>query len=193
MDFSQSLYEGKHICFAPIDHERDAIIESQWTHDLEYLRLLDTDIARPLSPEQLKKRYDEIEKDVDEKRTLFYFTVRKRSDDSLVGFARIFWIAWSNGYGYLQLGIGDPQERHKGYGTEVLQLLLQYAFDELSLHRVAAILPEYNLGALRLFEKAGFVQEARRRQALNRGGRRWDVIHLALLEQEWRQARSEEN
>jgi RimJ/RimL family protein N-acetyltransferase len=40
---------------------------------------------------------------------------------------------------------------------------------------------------LRFFEKAGFIVEVRRRQALNRDGRRWDLLHLGLLQQEWAQ------
>jgi RimJ/RimL family protein N-acetyltransferase len=83
------------------------------------------------------------------------------------------------------LGIGDPGERRKGYGTEVLNLLLRYAFSELNLFRLSAVIPEYNAGALRLFEKAGFLQEVRRRQALNRDGRFWDLIHVGLLRDEW--------
>jgi RimJ/RimL family protein N-acetyltransferase len=65
-------------------------------------------------------------------------------------------------------------------------MLLGYAFDELNLYRLTAVVPEYNQAALRLFENAGFVQEVRRREAINRDGRRWDLFHLGLLESEWK-------
>jgi RimJ/RimL family protein N-acetyltransferase len=38
---------------------------------------------------------------------------------------------------------------------------------------------------LGLFAKAGFVEEVRRREALQRDGRYWDAIHLGLLRDEW--------
>ena len=72
-----------------------------------------------------------------------------------------------------------------GYGTEALQMLMRYAFSELNLFRLAALVPEYNQAAIHLFQKAGFIEEVRRREALNRDGRRWDLIHLGLLREEW--------
>jgi RimJ/RimL family protein N-acetyltransferase len=47
------------------------------------------------------------------------------------------------------------------------------------------LVPEYNEGALRLFQKFGFVEEIRRRKALNRDGALWDLIALGLLRSEW--------
>jgi len=58
-----SLFEGEWVRLAAPDPERDAEIESQWTHDPVYLRLLDREIARPLSPAQIKKRYEKAEKE----------------------------------------------------------------------------------------------------------------------------------
>jgi hypothetical protein len=187
MDLKRSLFEEELICLAPIDPEKDAEIESRWTHDAEYLRLLKADIARPLSPAQVKKAYEDIEKKVEEDKNLFYFAIRTRPDERLVGFARLSDITWSHGTGMLQMGIGDPQDRQKGYGRQALNLLLRYAFDELNLYRLTALVPEYNTGALSFFVKAGFVIEVRRRQALNRDGRRWDLLHLGLLQDEWAQ------
>lgn len=187
MDLKRSLFEEELICLAPIDPERDAEIEAKWTHDAEYLRLLKADIARPLSPAQVKKAYESIEKKVEEVKNLFYFTIRTRPDERLVGFAKLYAITWSHGTGMLQMGIGDPQDRKQGYGRQALSLLLRYAFDELNLYRLTALVPEYNRDALRFFEKVGFVIEVRRRQALNRDGRRWDLLHLGLLQEEWAQ------
>jgi len=103
----------------------------------------------------------------------------------LIGFATIRWIEWTHGSGWVHLGIGDPQDWRKGIGSEVLDLLLQYAFNELNLYRLTATIPQYNPGALRLFEKAGFIEEVRRREALNRDGRHWDLLLFGLLREEW--------
>jgi RimJ/RimL family protein N-acetyltransferase len=186
MKIEQSLFEGEHVCLGPIDHEVDPEIESRWTHDASYLRMISLDRALPAAPAQIKKRYEAIEKDQDEKNNLFHFSLRMRSDDRLIGFARLYWIEWSNSTGFISLGIGDPSDRLKGYGSEALGLLLRYAFDELNLYRLSAVVPEYNNPALHVFCKAGFVEEVRRRQAVNRDGRRWDLIHLGILQDEWR-------
>ncbi|MFC1878353.1 GNAT family N-acetyltransferase [Chloroflexota bacterium] len=185
MNISESLFESEYICLAPIDYEKDPEVESRWTHNAAYLRMLSPDPARPMAPAQIKKKYEAIEKQMDENKNLFYFTIRMRDDDRLIGFARLHWIEWSNGTGMIQLGIGDSEDRGKDHGNEALRMLLRYAFAELNLYRLTAFVPEYNQIAQNLLAKAGFVEEVRRRQALNRDGRRWDMLHMGLLRREW--------
>ena len=177
------LFEGERVRLAPPEPERDAEIESKWTHDAEYMRLLSDAPMRPLSPVLIKKKYEEAEKEKAHNR--FHFAIRAKADDRLVGFVKLENIEWNNGGGRVTLGIGDPNDRGRGYGAEALKLLLRYAFAELNLHRVTADTFEYNEGALRFLERAGFVTEVRRRQAVHRDGRRWDVIKLGLLREEW--------
>jgi RimJ/RimL family protein N-acetyltransferase len=185
MEISKSLFESESICLASIDHEKDPEIESKWTHDANYWRMLTLDPVRPLSPAQLKKKYEAIEKEMEEKRGMFYFTIRMRADDRLIGFVKLSWVEWTNGNADLQMGIGEAEERGKGYGWQALGLVMRYAFAELNLHRLSTVVPEYNQVALHLLQKAGFIEEVRRRQAINRDGQRWDLLHYGILRQEW--------
>jgi RimJ/RimL family protein N-acetyltransferase len=63
--------------------------------------------------------------------------------------------------------------------------VLRYSFEELNLHRVSVSVAGDNERAIRFFERAGFVVEAQRRQALHRDGRRWDLLIMGLLKEEW--------
>lgn len=185
MTIEQQLFEGENIRLGPIDFEKDPEVESRWTHDLNYLRMLSRDLARPLSQAQLKKKYEGIEKGMEE-RNLIYYTIRRKEDDGLLGFIRLFWIEWSHGAAMLQMGIGDPAERGKGYGSQALGLILRFAFDELNLYRLSANVGEDNPGAIAFFQKFGFVEEVRRRKALLRDGQTYDMLMLGLLKDEWR-------
>jgi RimJ/RimL family protein N-acetyltransferase len=185
MNIDKPLFYGNLICLASIDHEKDAEIETKWTHEAAYMRMISPGTVRPLAPTQIRKKYEAIEKQIENDKNMFYFTIRKLSDDRLIGFVRINRIEWSNGTGDIQMGIGQPEDRRHGFGSEALQLMLRYAFNELNLLRLSALVPEYNGPALGFFKKAGFVEEVRRRQALNRDGRRWDFIHLGLLGSEY--------
>ncbi|MBW7920152.1 MAG: GNAT family N-acetyltransferase [Anaerolineales bacterium] len=187
LDFQTQLLEAKDIRFGPIDHEAHPAVESRWTHDAEFMRLMDLSPARPLSPALVKKKYEAIEKQMDEDKNLFYFTIRAREDDRLIGKAMIEWISWNNGNGWLRLGIGEADCRGRGYGTQALSMLLRFAFAELNLFRVSALLTEYNGPAIALFRKFGFVEETRRREALHRDDRRWDLTCHGLLHSEWEQ------
>jgi RimJ/RimL family protein N-acetyltransferase len=179
------LFQGELVCLAPPEPDRDAEVESRWTHDAEYLRLLAPDPARPLSPGHIKKQHEMAEKDSYQAHNQFHFTIRARADDRLLGFVRLEYIEWAHGAAMVRLGIGDPNERGRGFGSEALRLILRYAFDELNLHRLMAVTSDYNPGAVRFFERAGFTVEVRQRQALRRDGRRWDGLILGLLRPEW--------
>jgi RimJ/RimL family protein N-acetyltransferase len=185
LDLQTQLFEAEDIRFGPIDHDLHPEIESKWTHDAEFLRLMELAPARPLSPAMVRKNYEDIEKQMDESRNLFYFTIRARADDRLIGKAVIESIDLFNGNGYLHLGIGAPQDRRRGLGTQALRLLLRFAFAEANLFRVTALVPAYNEGAMRLFQRFGFVEEVRRRKALHRDGEFWDLIAYGWLASEW--------
>lgn len=185
-DIQTQLFEGKDIRFGPIDHEKDPEIESKWTHDSDFMRMMDTAPARPVSAALLKKQYEKLEKQLEENKNEFYFAIRARDDDRLIGKATVQWIEWSNGNGFLKLGFGAAEDRGKGYGTQALGMLLRFAFAELNLFRVTAMVPEYNIAAIALLKKFGFIEEVRRRQSLERDGRRWDLLVFGLLSEEWR-------
>jgi len=183
MNMNTQLFEGKLVRLALPEPERDAEIESKWTHDAESMRLLSDAPVRPLSPVLIKKKYEEAEKEKATNR--YHLAIRTKADDRLVGFVKIENIEWNNGTGHLTLGIGDPNDRGKGYGREALALILRYAFAELNLYRLSATTFEYNERAQRFLEKAGFQLEVRRRQAVHRDSRRWDTLRYGLLREEW--------
>jgi len=184
-DIATPLFEGPDVRFGPIDYEKDPEVESRWTHDAEFMRLYEMEPARPMSAAMVKKQYEKLEKRVEESRNLYSFMIRAKADDRLIGKALIHRIEWSNGNCAVQLGIGSAEDRRKRYGTQTLRMLLRFAFAELNLYRVTAYVPEYNAGALALAKKFGFVEEVRRRQALEREARRWDLIVFGLLQAEW--------
>src|SRR5512135_3464609 len=111
-----SLFLSERVRFAPRDPARDAEIESRWTHDPEFSHLTAGTAARPLSAGQVRKRYVEEDKD----RRAFYFALRTRADDRLIGHVSLTRVHWSHGGAKLTMGIGDPIDRGQGYGTEAL-------------------------------------------------------------------------
>ena len=190
-DIQTKLYEGQDIRFCPIDHEKDPEIESKWTHDSDFMRMMDTAPARPLSAAMVKKQYEKLEKQIEENKNLYHFMILARDDDRLIGTAQVYRVEWANGNGFVRLGIGAAQDRGKGYGTQALSMLLRIAFAELNLFRVSAMVAEYNEPAIALLKKFGFAQEVCRRKALERDGRRWDLYVFGLLKDEWQsQART---
>jgi RimJ/RimL family protein N-acetyltransferase len=184
MDITNSLYEGRLVRLGPIDYEKDPPIVAGWTRDPLWRTVLG-EVARPLSPEAVRKLLEKIEKQMEESRNLFPFTLRDRADDRLVGMARMDWIDLHNGTGRLMLGIGNAEDRRHGFGSDALALLLRFAFGELNLHRVSVWPSADNIPFIQMVDKAGFEEEARRREAVFHDGSYWDVVHMGLLRSKW--------
>ncbi len=184
MDIATSLYTGKLVRLTRIEMEKDPETLAEWSKDATLARMLNETPARPLATEQVKKRLEKVEKEMDEEKNLFYFHLRPVGEEKLVGWGKIYWILWPSQSGCLELATG-PSEQNKGYGSEAIALFLRIAFDELNLHRLTVILPEYNLQGINFVKKFGFSEEVRRREVIFRDGRRWDSLQLGLLRSEW--------
>ncbi len=109
----------------------------------------------------------------------------------MIGFLNLSGFNWTAREAWLGVGIGEREYWGKGYGTDAVNILLRFAFQELNLNRVSLDVFEYNERAVRSYEKLGFQHEGRLRQLLNRFDRRWDLIYMGILRQEWEQKQQE--
>lgn len=83
--------------------------------------------------------------------------------------------------------IGDPAYRERGYGTDALRAFLAFLFDTVGLHRVWLGTYGHNARAQRAYEKAGFVRESVMREADWVDGRWVDSVIYGILEHEFRE------
>ena len=56
---------------------------------------------------------------------------------------------------------------------------------EINMNRVTLGVFEYNPRAIRSYEKAGFRHEGQIRGLVNKEGKRWDMLIMGILRQEW--------
>lgn len=85
----------------------------------------------------------------------------------------------------LRAGVGIllvSEFRKKGYASEALELLIQYAFSILKIKQLYCLIAESNTDSLHLFEKHGFIQSGRMKSWLKLSENKWeDVIFLQYL------------
>ena len=84
----------------------------------------------------------------------------------------------------LQIRIGDPGDRGRGYGTAAVRQLLEFGFRDWNLHRIQLHVIEGNEAALRTYEKCGFKREGVLRQAVHIDGAYRDLIVMGVLRDE---------
>jgi RimJ/RimL family protein N-acetyltransferase len=184
MTIATQLFYSENLRLAAVDAEKDAVLESTWTHDLSYAALRRDIIAHPLSVEKIKKLFQEIVKDSNDKGNQFLFSIRVKADDRLIGFIHLPWIGWSNQVAFLRIGIAEAADLRQ-YGSEALGLALGFIFNELNLFRVTAPVPEYALEYIGLYERAGFMLEVRQREMSYHAGQRWDMWLYGFLAEDW--------
>lgn len=77
--------------------------------------------------------------------------------------------------------IGVKEALGIGIGTEAAHLAVQYAFEELKLHRIMLRVLANNPRAKRSYEKAGFVEEGRFCDDVYLDGQFQDVIFMGMI------------
>jgi RimJ/RimL family protein N-acetyltransferase len=82
-----------------------------------------------------------------------------------------------------------PSFQDRGLGSEATRLILDHSF-AIGLHRVGLEVYAFNPRARRVYEKAGFVYEGTRRDALLWNGEWTDAIVMSVLETDPRPATS---
>ncbi|MHB1154623.1 MAG: GNAT family N-acetyltransferase [Eubacteriales bacterium] len=83
-----------------------------------------------------------------------YFVIE--NDDTLIGSVELDFIDWDNKVCSVCRFLIADEYRSKGYGTNALRELVGYAFNVFNMKRVSLTVFNFNIGAFRCYEKAGF-------------------------------------
>lgn len=175
-----SLLKGKNIRLTSL-REEDFNKIYEWYNDAYSLRLFDTIPSYPYSEEHISNWIKEKQKS----RNDYIFAIRSIVDNDFIGYIDLNSISWNNRVATLSIGIGASDVRGKGYGTEAMQLILQFGFHELNLHRIQLCVLSYNKPAIGLYEKVGFVKEGSFREYVQRDGKKYDMYLYGILYEEW--------
>ncbi|MDQ0227269.1 GNAT family N-acetyltransferase [Metabacillus niabensis] len=114
----------------------------------------------------------------------YNFGIFKIENDELIGTIGLFRIL----RGPLQSAIVgyslDKNNNGKGYATEAVKLIVNYAFTTLKLHRIEAGVMPHNISSIRVLEKAGFEKEGISKKNVKINGRWEDHQTLAIINPE---------
>jgi RimJ/RimL family protein N-acetyltransferase len=124
-------------------------------------------------------------------RDCVFFAIRLAPADVLVGTCQLHKVQPVHRSAELQIRIGHPDSRGKGYGTQALRQLLKFGFQDLNLNRIHLHVLPGNRPALRLYERCQFQREGRLRSAVFIDGEYQDVILMSLLRDEYLASREE--
>jgi len=66
-----------------------------------------------------------------------------------------------------------------------MELLVKYGFNTLNMNRIELSVYDFNIRAFSTYQKVGFLEEGRKRQARYHNGKYQDEIIMAILREDW--------
>ena len=114
------------------------------------------------------------------------FSIYDRKMGRLIGQCSIHEIDWVHRTAMVGIFIGLAEYRGGGRGAEALSMLLHFGFDMLDLENIALRVLEFNEGAIKCYEKVGFVEWGRRHKSYFYDGERYDEIFMEMTRESWR-------
>jgi len=175
-----NLFIGKNIKLNSLKEEDLPVIEN-WYNDINFLRHFDMLTAIPRETSYLGK----LIKSIQESNKEFIFAIRTLEENKLIGVTGFENIQWNNRVGTVFIGIGDSSYKGKGIGKEAMAMTIDYAFNELNLHKLQLTVLGYNVAAIALYESLGFIKEGVFREYILRDKKRFDLINYGLIHNEW--------
>jgi diamine N-acetyltransferase len=179
MHNSAKFLGGDTLYLRPVEPE-DITSIYRWANDPEIRGL--TGEVLPMS---MKHAADFLEK-IHTDHNRVWFSVVLKENNRLIGEAGLLRMfnPWKTTD--LTLIIGEKDCWGKGYGTEAIKLLLDYAFGYLGFHRVAVGVVEFNTRALHFYQKVGFKKEGIQRDGCYYNHQFYDFVMMSILEDEFR-------
>ena len=145
-----------------------------WLNDLEVNEFMQSRYS-PWNVDKMKKYIDGLAG------YEYIFAICIKDNGEHIGNIKLGPIDWINRRAEISIMLGEKQHWGKGYGSQAVGLIVQYAFDTLSLHKLTAGCYASNVGSKNIFLKNGFKQEGILIKEFAFKGRYEDALRFGLL------------
>ena len=131
----------------------------------------------------LKWQYESFKKCIQqrEKDEAFSFGIFKKDTEQLIGNISLYGIQRGPTQRCMVGYSLDKQYNGNGYMTEAIKLVVDFAFNELLLHRIEAGAMPHNIGSISVLEKAGFCKEGIAKMSVKINGKWEDHQMFAII------------
>jgi RimJ/RimL family protein N-acetyltransferase len=173
------MIEGKKVRIRAIEKtDIDEIMK--WVNDPE---VKDNLLLRyPISRFQEEKWIERTLEATDPKNKIFAIETK---DGVYLGGIGFHGIDWENRNAEVGIVIGKKEYWNKGYGTDAMMTILDFAFNQMNLHRVYLRVFEFNARGMKSYEKCGLKKEGVLREDRYRSGEYHDTIMMGILKYEF--------
>jgi len=177
------MIEGKMVRIRAVEQtDLDEIMK--WVNDPEVIDnlLMRYPISRYLEEKWLEKALDTS----DMRNKAFSIETK---DGIYLGGIGLHKINWENRNAEVGIVIGKKEHWGKGYGTDAMLAILEFAFNHMNLHRVYLEVYDFNVRGIKSYEKCGFKKEGALRDDRYSRGKYHDTIIMGILKEEYEKIR----
>ena len=147
-----------------------------WMNDPEITRYLESRFC-PNSLESLREYVSNKAAD----RNSVFLAISLQGEDRHIGNIKLGPIDWIHRFADIGVVIGEKHLWGKGYASEAIGIVVQYAFEVLNLHKLTAGCYEVQVGSVKAFQKNGFEIEGIRKKHYFCSGNYMDAVLLGML------------
>lgn len=114
----------------------------------------------------------------------YFFVICLKESGEIIGEVHLFEVVRGNIQGCWIGYFLDKEQNGKGYMSEAVKLVVDYAFQQLKFHRIEAGVMPHNIGSIKVLLKAGFYKEGLAKKNVKINGRWEDHQTLAIINPE---------
>ena len=116
-------------------------------------------------------------------RNLFMFSIFTKTNNELIGHGEIF--LKENSFALGRILIGEIENRGKGYGKLITEKLLNYGFENFDREKAELNVFDWNISALKTYEKVGFKINPNQKLERQINGKIWTAINMTISKREY--------
>lgn len=118
-----------------------------------------------------------------------HFVIVDKKTKEPIGIMGLVEIDFRNKKAELYIAIGNKAYWGRNLGSEALEIVFAYSFEQLDLNRIYLYTHVGNIRAQRFYEKNGLIREGILRQHKYHRGKLEDYMIFSILKEEWDQRR----
>lgn len=158
----------------------DLPVYQEWLNSKDVTKYLEMG-WRPYSERDLEAVYKEAVGAT----SAIVFVVCDLKTDKPIGTAGLYFLHWPGRRAQYRILLGKPEKYGKGIGTEVTRLILKHGFERLNMNTIYLGVNAENAGAIKAYEKCGFVHEGTQREFIYNNGRYYDCVNMSILARDY--------
>lgn len=158
----------------------DLEIYAKWLNDKAVTKYLEMG-WRPVTDKDLEAVYMEAT----DGKSAIVFVVCDLETHKPIGTTGFYFLHWPGRRAQYRILIGESAAHGKGFGSEVNKLMVKHGFERLNFHTIYLGVNAENTGAIKSYEKAGYIHEGRHRDFVYNDGKYYDSLSMSILSSDY--------